>query len=968
MTKKIDSRIINLIENCSLKNERSVFIIVGDKPKEQIPNLHYLLCQKSSIEKIKKPEILWCYKSVLDLSSHQQKTLNKKSKMDLKGDYNKDTEKNTFTQFINANKDVLKQIKYDDATKILGRTYSMLILQDFEAINPNLLCKTIETVRGGGMIIFLFKGLSNLKQIHSIYMDVYNKLKTSNYKEVNSRFNERFVKSLIKDNKNFLAIDEEMNILEINKDKATEIKHLGESISDEREVALNNLKRELLSKKPIGPLVEYCVTLDQAKCVMEIVDVLSEKDSTMTVSLFAGRGRGKSAAMGIAIGSAVIFKYSSVYVTAPSPDNLQTFFEFCIKSLECLGLIKTRDFNVLYSTTSSKQIVELEIIKDFKQRIKYIEPETDVKVIENSELLIIDEAAAIPLNIVKKLISLNCTTLMASTIQGYEGTGRSLSLKLISQIKVEKKRNLKEITLEQPIRYCENDPVEYWMNKMLCLECNKDSLFLFDYPHSDECELYLVNKEILFSYKKSSEEFLNSLMSLFVSSHYKNSPNDLQILSDSTSHHIFILTKNLKKSTLNGLPEIYCAIQVAEEGGITNDVIERSLMKDNLPPGDLIPWTLSNYFLDSDFPKLKGVRVVRIASHPSAQRMGYGKKALEHLFNYYQGKMISLEEKAKNGEEKRAPLLQDLNELDPPVNYSYLGTSFGLTGGLLKFWKSSGFKPVYIKSLRNTTTGEQSCIMLRKIENDSIKLNINSTSIKSNCWLESFSVDFMKRFNTWLSYDEFRHMRIDLASEILGTSSEETEEFYGLKELELFITKESFKRLKKYSQGLLSCNLIIDLIPIIAELIFNKKVNKSVSPEQAMILLGAGLQRKSFEQIEKELDEIKKERGGKNQQKNSNFGIDQTTIMGMFKKIVIKFTDVLKKLYEDNLIKSDETLHAKGGLNNLKLNESDEAMKINPKEDLFGKDETIKSNEKKIKTEFYSKLTNNSNSKKSKKD
>jgi len=48
--------------------------------------------------------------------------------------------------------------------------------------------------------------------------------------------------------------------------------------------------------------------------------------------------------------------------------------------------------------------------------------------------LIIDEAAAIPLPMVKKLIG-SYTIFMASTVNGYEGTGRSLSLKLIKKLR-----------------------------------------------------------------------------------------------------------------------------------------------------------------------------------------------------------------------------------------------------------------------------------------------------------------------------------------------------------------------------------------------------------------------------------------------------------------------------------------------------------------------------------------------------
>ena len=45
-----------------------------------------------------------------------------------------------------------------------------------------------------------------------------------------------------------------------------------------------------------------------------------------------------------------------------------------------------------------------------------------------------DEAAAIPLPLVKKLMG-PYLLFLSSTINGYEGTGRSLSLKLIQQLR-----------------------------------------------------------------------------------------------------------------------------------------------------------------------------------------------------------------------------------------------------------------------------------------------------------------------------------------------------------------------------------------------------------------------------------------------------------------------------------------------------------------------------------------------------
>jgi tRNA(Met) C34 N-acetyltransferase TmcA len=59
----------------------------------------------------------------------------------------------------------------------------------------------------------------------------------------------------------------------------------------------------------------------------------------------------------------------------------------------------------------------------------------------SAEILAIDEAAAIPLPIVKALLG-DRLTFMSSTINGYEGTGRALSLKLIKELRDRKARNI----------------------------------------------------------------------------------------------------------------------------------------------------------------------------------------------------------------------------------------------------------------------------------------------------------------------------------------------------------------------------------------------------------------------------------------------------------------------------------------------------------------------------------------------
>ena len=89
------------------------------------------------------------------------------------------------------------------------------------------------------------------------------------------------------------------------------------------------------------------------------------------------------------------------------------------------------------------------------------------------EMVIIDEAAAIPFRIVKRVI-LECLTFIASTIQGYEDTERSLSTKLLNGLRntnqMSNAKILKEVLLEQAIRYADNDAIEKWLNELLLLD------------------------------------------------------------------------------------------------------------------------------------------------------------------------------------------------------------------------------------------------------------------------------------------------------------------------------------------------------------------------------------------------------------------------------------------------------------------------------------------------------------------
>lgn len=289
---------------------------------------------------------------------------------------------------------------------------------------------------------------------------------------------------------------------------------------------------------------------------------------------------------------------------------------------------------------------------------------------------------------------------MASTINGYEGTGRSLSLKLIQQLRestrpsltkdadqpddavvvkskkpvhasVARVRTLREIKLETPIRYGVEDKIEQWLHSLLCLDATlptKPSSSLQGCPHPSTCELYYVSRDTLFSFHPASELFLQRMMALYVASHYKNQPNDLQLLSDAPAHHLFVLLPPLKDDESH-LPEPLVVLQVSLEGSISKGVIMEGLSRGFRAGGDMIPWLVSQQFQESKFAQLSGARIVRIATHPDyanvrivlvpsswsgdsvraeltnlLRQMGYGARALKVLNEFYSGEYFNLNE------------------------------------------------------------------------------------------------------------------------------------------------------------------------------------------------------------------------------------------------------------------------------------------------------------------------------------
>ncbi|TYH38446.1 hypothetical protein ES332_D12G110300v1 [Gossypium tomentosum] len=907
MRKKVDERIRTLIENGVKNRHRSMFVIIGDKSRDQIVNLHYML-SKAVVKS--RPTVLWCYKDKLELSSHKKKRAKQIKKLMQRGLL--DPEKvDPFSLFVETGG--LTYCLYKDSERILGNTFGMCILQDFEALTPNLLARTIETVQGGGLIILLLRSLSSLTSLYTMVMDVHERYRTESHSEAAGRFNERFLLSLASC-KACVVMDDELNILPISSHiksiTPVPVNEDPEGLS-ESERDLKNLKQELSEDFPVGPLIKKCCTLDQGKAVVTFLDAILDKNLRSTVALLAARGRGKSAALGLAVAGAIAAGYSNIYVTAPSPENLKTLFEFVCKGFDAIEYKEHIDYDVVKSVNPEfkKATVRINIYKQHRQTIQYIQPHEHEK-LSQVELLVVDEAAAIPLPVVKSLLG-PYLVFLSSTVNGYEGTGRSLSLKLLQQLEEQSQlskgvegslsgRVFKKIELSESIRYASADPIECWLNALLCLDVTNSVASISRLPPPSECDLYYVDRDTLFSYHKDSELFLQRMMALYVSSHYKNSPNDLQLMADAPAHHLFVLLGPVDESK-NQLPDILCVIQVSLEGQISRKSAIKSLSVGYQPHGDQIPWKFCEQFRDPDFPSLSGARIVRIATHPSAMRLGYGSAAIELLTRYYEEQLRSFSEldvedaeETPQGSQLRLseaaekvslleenikpktdlpPLLVHLRERRPEKLH-YLGVSFGLTLDLFRFWKKHKFAPFYICQIPNNVTGEHTCMVLKPLNNDDFEV--------SGCdewgFFSPFYQEFKLQFSRNLSRD-FRDMEYKLAMSVLDPKMDFTDiEPAPSKSDELsklintLLSPYDMGRLKDYSNNLIDYLSITDLLSILAHLYFQGKIPVTLTYVQASILLCMGLQNRDVSYVEEQLKKA----------------LERQQILSYFKKVMIK--------------------------------------------------------------------------------
>ncbi|GAM74485.1 P-loop ATPase [Vibrio ishigakensis] len=362
----------------------------------------------------------------------------------------------------------------------------------------------------------------------------------------------------------------------------------------------------------------------------------------------ADRGRGKSSALGIASAEIIRDNDKRILVTAPNKSAVATLFERAGVELD-----KPVSGSKLESASGGS--------------IEYIAPDELLRSLPNCDLLLVDEASAIPLPLLKQIVTNYHRVCFSTTVHGYEGCGRGFSLKFEPWLE-SNRPGWKAIRLSQPIRWNPEDSLEAWLFDAFLLDAEVGSA-----PIKSQSSLEF--SKLMTEGFLNSRALLSDCFGLLVNAHYQTAPNDLvQLLNDS------------KVSVYQATQDSVCVgvVLAVEEGGLDSDTIRNVQLGKRRPVGHLVPVSLANHLATAEPATQKSLRVMRIAVHPELQGKGVGSALLEYLSSQAH-------------------------------NFSYLSTSFGATAELFDFWNQNKFVCVRLGVKQDQASGCFSTILVKPL-------------------------------------------------------------------------------------------------------------------------------------------------------------------------------------------------------------------------------------------------------------
>ncbi|WP_447927967.1 GNAT family N-acetyltransferase [Vreelandella sp. EE27] len=408
---------------------------------------------------------------------------------------------------------------------------------------------------------------------------------------------------------------------------------------------------------PVPPAPHYvedpaCQTPDQARVASLITRLKRRRPLVIT----ADRGRGKSAALGIACARLLQSGVSDIVVTAPS-----------------LGAIVslTERLGALCPAGRWQGPGHFELPSG--QTLRYLTPQALGEQVSDGVLggdgryLLVDEAAAIPAALLAQWLEAFPRIAFATTVHGYEGSGRGFALRFREVL--ERQTPLwREVCLDAPVRWAAQDPLEAVLKKLLLLDAPLPRLQRGAPDATQALTQPMLSRDPV---------LMETLFGLLVQSHYRTTPNDLRQLMDGPGTGFRMMGEGAAPQAV---------LVTREEGGFEAELADQVARGERRPRGHLLAQSLAAHSGSRDALIARWRRVARIATHPQRRREGLGRALIEADIAAARESGLAL-----------------------------FGATFGAEASLLRFWRALGFKPVRLGVTREASTGEYAVMVARAL-------------------------------------------------------------------------------------------------------------------------------------------------------------------------------------------------------------------------------------------------------------
>ncbi|MGI9275724.1 MAG: tRNA(Met) cytidine acetyltransferase TmcA [Endozoicomonas sp.] len=534
--------------------------------------------------------------------------------------------------------------KAGKARQWLGRELDLLVFDAHCGFDVDAFGALSGTVRGGGLLVLLTPDLKDWKGF-----DDPEHRRMAVYPEPENVVTGRYLarlSSLIREYKELTFISENGN-------------------SDWQKVSPSTESSSIDDR--------ICRTADQLSAVNAVKRVATGHRRRPLV-LTADRGRGKSAALGIAAAQLLQGENTveRIIVTAPSMASAEVIFRHAESLLD--------------NCESSAGPVNWE-----GKVLAFRAPDELAESGEDCDLVLVDEAAALPAPLLEKLLRAHSRIVFATTIHGYEGTGRGFAVRFRKTLDGITPR-WRPLHISEPVRWADKDPLEAFVFKALMLDSSAAEIERLESVSADQCELVRIDRDELVQ----DDIMLRELFGLLVLAHYRTRPFDLRHMLDGPNIEVYGCLYQGR---------VVATLLAAREGGIEEEMVEPIWLGQRRVRGHLIPQSLSNHVGIPEAVTRKGLRILRIAVHPSIQRKGVGRLLVDYVAN-------------QSGARQ----------------FDYIGSSFGATADLLHFWGDCGFQPVRVGLTREASSGCHSLMVLKPLAESGERLVREA----SNRFLDNF--------------------------------------------------------------------------------------------------------------------------------------------------------------------------------------------------------------------------------------